>query len=339
MKHATRSRPRPITIADVAREAGVSAATVSRVLNGTTNVSASAREAVETAVQRTGYRANPHARSLVTGRSNSVAVLVTEPQERFFTDPTFAVLLRHLAKDLGAKDLALALIFAANEHERSHAIRFIQGGRLDAVIYVSPHSDEPMAQMLRDCRIPVIVAGERIDETDTFFHVHVDERGGACQAVSHLLARGCTRIATITGPLSSPGGRERLAGFTEAMGDRLDRSLIVEGDYSAESAIQATHTLLNAPIIPDGIFAASDVMAEAAIDVLTQRGLRIGEDIAVIGFDNRAAWTHTDTVLTTIHHPLHEVSHHISLLVERAINGEEPTSITIPTKLVVRQSA
>lgn len=332
-------RVRSVTIDQVAKEAGVSASTVSRVLNGTAKVSPVARSSVEAAVKRTGYRGNPHARSLVTGRSNSVAVLVTEPQERFFTDPTFAVLLRHLAESLGEQDLALVLILASNDRERERAIRFIEGGHVDAVVYVSPHTDEPMAQMLADCGIPVVVAGGRINAKDQFFHVHADDRGGAYLAVQHLLERGCRRIATITGALTSPGGRERLAGFKEALGDYLDEALLAEGDYSVESGVRAMRQLLDLSAPPDGVFVASDLMAEGAIREVTARGLTVGRDIAVVGFDNRAAWMQDTTGLTTIHHPLDEVCQQIAQLLLRAIAGQPPVSVSVPTRLVVRESA
>src|SRR3954451_22795868 len=148
-------RKRP-TIRDVAREAGVSYATVSRVLNGREWVSPDAARAVREAIERTGYTANQHARSLATGRSGSVAFLLTEPQHLLFEDPNFSILLRGVAQALSDRELTLILMIAATPAERHRAVTYLGGGHVDGVLLVSPHSGDPLLDRLVQAEIPIV---------------------------------------------------------------------------------------------------------------------------------------------------------------------------------------
>ncbi|MEU2779436.1 LacI family DNA-binding transcriptional regulator, partial [Streptomyces sp. NPDC007162] len=210
MSSSAGGRRRPPTIHDVAREAGVSRGTVSRVLNGGHYVSPAAQEAVNDAIRRTGYVVNRHARSLITGRSDSVGFLLTEPQERFFEDPNFNVLLSGCTKALAGHDIPLLLMLAGTKDERRRITRYITAGHVDGVLLVSSHSGDPVAEELRQAGVPLVACGKPIGLGSKVGYVAADDRDGARDMVRHLLAVGRRRIGMITGPLDTPGGVERL---------------------------------------------------------------------------------------------------------------------------------
>ncbi|HEY3477748.1 MAG TPA: LacI family DNA-binding transcriptional regulator, partial [Streptomyces sp.] len=170
------NRRRPPTIHDVAREAGISRGTVSRVLNGGHNVSPEALRAVNAAIKKTGYVVNRHARSLVTQRSDSVAFLLTEPQHRFFEDPNFGQLLRGCTTALARHDIPLLLMIAATDEERRRIGRSITSGHVDGVLLVSSHSGNPMVKMLQKAQMPVVACGKPLGQSATPAYVAADDR-------------------------------------------------------------------------------------------------------------------------------------------------------------------
>lgn len=275
------------TIHDVAREAGVSRGTVSRVLNGGHNVSATALEAVNAAIRRTGYVVNRHARSLITGRSDSIGFLLTEPQERFFEDPNFNVLLRGCTQALAAHDIPLLLMIAGDKAERRRISRYITAGHVDGVLLISSHSGSPIAEHLESAGVPVVASGEPLGERRKIAYVAADDRTGAREMVRHPLSLGRRRVATITGPLDTPGGVQRLTGYREelaAAGVPVEERLIAEGDFSRARGEEAMTELLERAPDLDAVFVASDLMAQGALTVLERAGRRVPEDVAVGGF-------------------------------------------------------
>ncbi|BEL02156.1 LacI family DNA-binding transcriptional regulator [Actinoplanes sichuanensis] len=335
------SRKRP-TIRDVAREAGVSYATVSRVLNGRDWVSPEAVRAVRDAISRTGYTANPHARSLATGRSGSIAFLLTEPQHLLFEDPNFSVLLRGVAQALSDRELTLILMIASTQQERSRAIAYLSGGHVDGVLLVSPHSGDPLLRQLVEAEVPIVACGQVLGFEDRISSVSADDWGGGRSAVEHLLAQGCRRIATITGPQDTFGGVFRLRGYTDALmaaGIAVDPAYVVHGDWSRQSGAAGMRSLLDRVPDVDGVFAASDAMAAAALPVLREAGREVPGDVRVVGFDDSGLAATTEPPLTTVRHPLERISEEMVRLLTDVIAGRTPLSITVPTSLVVRASS
>ncbi|MFJ3093268.1 LacI family DNA-binding transcriptional regulator [Streptomyces hydrogenans] len=336
------SRRRPATIHDVAREAGVSRGTVSRVLNGGHYVSPAAKVAVDAAIRRTGYVVNRHARSLITGKSDSVAFLLTEPQERFFEDPNFNVLLRACTQALADRDIPLILMIAGTEDERRRNLRYIEAGHVDGVLLVSSHSGDPVVARLHEAGVPVVACGKPLGQTTRIGYVAADDRDGAREMVRHLHATGRRRIATVTGPLDTPGGVERLAGYREtlaACGLPADDALVVTGDYSRASGAEAARTLLERAPDVDAVFVASDLMAQGVLDALARAGKRVPEDIAVGGFDDSPAALSSQPPLTTIRQPWDRISAEMVRTLLARIAGEDPATVILPTELVVRESA
>lgn len=335
-------RRRPPTIHDVAREAGISRGTVSRVLNGGHNVSPEALRAVNAAIRKTGYVVNRHARSLVTQRSDSVAFLLTEPQHRFFEDPNFNQLLRGCTTALARHDIPLLLMIAATDEERRRIGRYITSGHVDGVLLVSSHSGNPMVKLLQQAQMPVVACGKPLGQAATPAYVAADDRDGARQLVQHLVGSGRRRIATVTGPLDTPGGVERLTGYREVLeeaGLPYDPALVVEGDYSRPGGEAATARLLEQAPDLDAVFVASDLMADGALATLAGAGRRVPEDVAVGGFDDSAIAASTRPALTTVRQPWDRISSEMVRLLLCLVGGEPPASVILPTELVVRDSA
>ncbi|MGW7078141.1 LacI family DNA-binding transcriptional regulator [Streptomyces sp. NPDC054866] len=340
--NATGGRRRPPTIHDVAREAGVSRGTVSRVLNGGHYVSPSAQEAVNAAIRKTGYVVNRHARSLITGRSDSVGFLLTEPQERFFEDPNFNVLLRGCTQALAAHDIPLLLMLAGTPDERRRIMRYITAGHVDGVLLVSSHSGDPVADELRDAGVPLVACGKPIGQASKVSYVAADDRDGARDMVRHLLSLGRRRVGTVTGPLDTPGGVDRLAGYREILteaGIAVDERLVVSGDYSrAGGEAAATRLLDQAPDL-DAVFVASDLMAQGVLTALHRAGRRVPEDIAVGGFDDSPAALTARPELTTVRQPWDRISAEMVRVLLAQLGGEDPAAVILPTELVIRGSA
>jgi DNA-binding LacI/PurR family transcriptional regulator len=335
--NAGRKRP---TIRDVAREAGVSYATVSRVLNGREWVSPEAVRAVRDAISRTGYTANQHARSLATGRSGSIAFLLTEPQHLLFEDPNFAVLLRGVAQALAAHELTLILMIAATPEERTRAMTYLSGGHVDGILLVSPHSGDPLLGRLVNAGVPIVACGQVLGHEATISSVAADEWAGARSAVTHLLAAGCRRIAHIAGPQDTSGGVDRLRGYSDALrahGLPFDESLVAYGDWSHASGAAAMRTLL--PQAPDAIFAASDAMAAGVLPVLRDAGIAVPGQIRLIGFDDSGLAATQHPPLSSVRNPLDRISEEMVRLLTDVIAGRTPLSITVPTTIVLRESS
>ncbi|MDQ0828940.1 DNA-binding LacI/PurR family transcriptional regulator [Streptomyces achromogenes] len=343
MNNGAGGRRRPPTIHDVAREAGVSRGTVSRVLNGGHYVSPAAAEAVNAAIRRTGYVVNRHARSLITGRSDSVGFLLTEPQERFFEDPNFNVLLRGCTQALAAHDVPLLLMLAGTEDERRRITRYITAGHVDGVLLVSSHSGDPIATELREAGVPLVACGKPIGigSHSKVSYVAADDRDGARDMVRHLLAQGRQRIGVVTGPLDTPGGVERLAGYREVLaeaGVNYDDRLVVSGDYSRASGEAGAELLLAQAPELDAVFVASDLMAQGVLTALRRAGRRVPQDVAVGGFDDSPAATAASPSLTTIRQPWDRISSEMVRVLLAQIGGEDPAAVILPTELVRRES-
>jgi DNA-binding LacI/PurR family transcriptional regulator len=337
----TGGRRRPPTIHDVAREAGVSRGTVSRVLNGGHYVSPAAQEAVRAAIRKTGYVVNRHARSLITGRSDSVGFLLTEPQEMLFEDPNFNVLLRSCTQALAAHDIPLLLMLAGTDDERRRITRYITAGHVDGVLLVSSHSADPVAEELHKAGVPLVQCGKPMRPGSKISYVAADDRDGARDMVRHLLSLGRRRIGVVTGPLDSPGGVDRLAGYKEVLADagvEIDERLITSGEYSRAGGEAGAERLLSRAPDLDALFVASDLMAQGALRALRRAGRRVPEDVALGGFDDSAAATESSPALTTIRQPYDRISNEMVRVLLAQIGGEDPAAVILPTELIKRES-
>ena len=339
------TEPRP-TLEAVAARAGVSRATVSRVVNGGDGVREPLVERVRRAVEELGYVPNQAARSLVTRRHDAVAVVIAEPETRVFADPFFALQLRGISKELTAHDSQLVLLLTEGRDDYARVGRYLAGGHVDGALAFSLHLDDPLAGLIHGAGVPTVFGGRPGWGEDTRGAVYVDSdnRGGAREAVRHLVGLGRTRIAHITGPLDQTSAVDRLDGFRDVMVD-ADPRLVVESDFTPVGGERAMRELLERCPEVDAVFAANDLMASGALRVLRDQGRRVPDDVAVIGFDDMLPVAEqTDPPLTTIRQDIEEMGRLMARLLLRGLDRRTaeavlPSSVVLPTTLVRRVSA
>ncbi|MGW4565202.1 LacI family DNA-binding transcriptional regulator [Streptomyces sp. NPDC004561] len=341
------SRP---TLEAVAARAGVSRATVSRVVNGGDGVREPLAERVRRAVEELGYVPNQAARSLVTKRHDAVAVVIAEPETRVFTDPFFALQLRGISKELTAHDNQLVLLLTEGRDDHARVARYLAGGHVDGALVFSLHLDDPLPGLIHDAGVPTVFGGRPgwREGTGTAVYVDSDNRGGARAAVRHLAGLGRTRIAHITGALDQTSAVDRLDGYRDVVGDG-DPGLVVESDFTPAGGEHAMRELLGRFPDVDAVFAANDLTALGALRVLRETGRRVPEDVAVIGFDDMLPLAEqADPPLTTVRQDIEEMGRLMARLLlggapaggraERA--ADTPSSgVVLPTTLIRRASA
>jgi DNA-binding LacI/PurR family transcriptional regulator len=338
-----------VTVEDVALRAGVSRATVSRVVNGSLRVSPEKRRAVEKAVEELRYVPNPAARALMTRRSDSVAVVILESANRLFDDPFFNHLLMGISAGLAADEVQLVLLIAQSGREEERLERYIAAGHVDGAMMIGPRSDDAMPQRLIARGVPIVVSG-RPSGSDgpggmlALSYVDVENREGARAAVAHLVAGGRRRVAAIHGPLDLPSGRDRLNGYREALraaGIRPEAGLERSGEYLPAVAAEEMRAMLNRHPDIDAVFAASDSMAAAVMGVLIDSGRRVPADVAVVGFDDSPVAVSLRPALTTVRQPIAAMGREMARLLMRQINepGGAPSRVIFPTELIVRESS
>ncbi|MFJ1596343.1 LacI family DNA-binding transcriptional regulator [Streptomyces sp. NPDC088261] len=375
MTEDVRAAPAP-TLEDVARAAGVSRATVSRVVNGVRNVDPAIQEAVRQAVAATGYTPNRAARSLVTRRADAIALVVSgaaaddameeagpasagrddggadgDEEEtdggsvsftaRVSADPFFGRVVTGVVNHLRPRGMYPMLMFAGTARARDEVVSYIRQGNTDGALVVSAHAEDPLPSLLTEAGLSAVLYG-RPTRPVRISYVDLAQRDGARLAAERLLERGCRRIVTITGPLEAPVGQDRLTGFRETLARRGRPDVpAVEGRFSQESGEVAMARLLAEHPDLDGVFAANDLMAVGACHVLREHGRRVPEDVAVIGFDDNGVAAACRPPLTTVRQPVEEMAAAmVDLLLERLARPTLPvTSVIYEPTLVVRDSA
>jgi DNA-binding LacI/PurR family transcriptional regulator len=319
------------TLEEVARAAGVSRATASRVVNGSLTVGIEARQSVERAIAESGYVPNRAARSLRTRRSDSVGVVIAEPTGRVFGDPFFAEVLRGISAGLAARQLHLVLVMSQTPEEERWAEGYLtSGGHVDGVILFSLHGDDPLPDHLQSRGIPVVVGGEpperaRVSYVDNDHH-------------------GRTTIATITGPLDMPAGVTRRQAYRDALrtaGRTPDADLEEGGGFTREGGQQAMEALLRRCPDLDAVFAASDLMAAGALSALYAAGRRVPEDVAVVGFDDSLIALSTQPPLSSVRQSMEVMGRELVSVLLQTIEARDHVvrRVVLETELIVRQSS
>lgn len=330
------------TLDEVARLAGVSRATASRAINGGNRVSPAALAAVDAAVQELGYTPNPAARSLVTRRTDSVALVVPEPDERVFTDPFFVHTLRSVNRVLVPRDLQLVLLLARPGGEERRMLRYLRRRHIDGAIVVSHHSGDRLAEHLASLGLPCAFVGRPWTAADRVAYVDTDNVAGARLVTERLIHRGCRRIGTIAGPVDMAAGIDRLEGWRSALRDAgLPDDAIANGDFTERGGEEAAAELLARHADLDGLVVASDLMAVGALRVLAAAGRRVPDDIAVTGYDDLGVAERTDPPLTTIRNPIGEMAEQATRLLLEQVDSDrppQPVRVIFPPTLVVRKS-
>jgi len=327
-----------VTIKDLAREAGVSVATVSRVLNGRASVSAATRERV--LALAAGLRYVPHgaARSLVTTKTSTIGVLLPDIYGEFFSE-----LIRGI--DLAARRHGYHLLVSGSHSDRAEAAAVLQAtrGRVDGLIVMSPEIDGDTLRATLPSSLPIVLLNSpnRDQEYDS---IRIDNYGGAFAMIRHFVEVGYRRIAHVGGPASNHDSRERLRGYREALGAlgaEIDPALEIEADFSEAGGYQAGRRLLAIQPPPRAVFAANDAMAIGVLCALGEAGVRVPEDMALGGFDDIPTARYVAPPLTSVHVSIDTLG---ARALERLLiaidlkNRHERMREVLPTTLVVRAS-
>ncbi|SDY78733.1 LacI family DNA-binding transcriptional regulator [Tessaracoccus flavus] len=330
------------TLEDVARYAGVSRATVSRVVRRDPNVASETVTKVDAAVAELGYVPNGAARSLATGRSNTLAMVVPEPDTRVFSDPFFGLAVAGINAGLAGTDMQLVMVFASRTDRAGAVVDFLLEGRVAGAIIVSHHRSDGLVAASLALPIPTVFLGAPLlppgyDKTP--YYVDTDNYGGARLAAERMVEMGVRRPATVAGPRDMAAALDRLHGWCETLEQAGLEVAVAHGDYTRASGARAAAQLLDADPTIDGIFAASDLMAQGVLDTLRERGIRIGDEVKVIGFDDFEAASQTVPPLTTVVNPAVELGRQATVMVLNLVKGREtPSPVMLPVELHIRAS-
>jgi DNA-binding LacI/PurR family transcriptional regulator len=340
-----RSKKR-VTIKDVAAQASVSYQTVSRVINNQANVTAETRRRVQQAIDDLNFRPNLAARSLALRRSNIIGLIVPYEADYFFRDPNLLAQISSVDAEANARGYNLLLSTAAGSDNGLEAYeRFIRNQVADGALVIETAAGAIGNQLLSQYNYLYVNLGYDLSETRKYF-VHANDRRGACEATQHLLEKGHRRIGIINGPPIGAVGaaQERLTGHLEALtetGLTFDPCLMVYGDYTRPSGQRAAEELLALPNPPTAIFAFNDRMAMGAIWALKKAGLRVPEDMAVVGFDDIPAAADFTPPLTSVRHSGGQTGQVAAQMLFKLIEGEpvDNPEVLLPAELIVRQSS
>jgi DNA-binding LacI/PurR family transcriptional regulator len=343
------------TLEQVARHAGVSRATVSRVVNGATGsgtVAPHLRELVTRAATEMGYVPNRAARALATNQTDTIALVLSEPDSRVFGDPFFAGIVRGVSQELDGTGIQLVLSMAQSTDGLDRVEGFLVSGQVDGVLLISEHGHHRLASSLSRAGVPLVIGGRPLDAGVAVPYVDNDNVGGATLAARHLTALGRSRLGTITGPMDMGAGVDRLVGFEAGLGQAVDPARVEHGDFTEEGGAAAMSRLLDRAPDLDAVFVASDLMALGALSVLRRAGRRVPQDVAVIGFDDISRAAHADPPLTTVRqHADDQGRMMVRLLLARIRPGRAPGEgdalagvgdsdhVILPVALVLRESA
>lgn len=329
----------PSRIKDIAQDAGVSTATVSRVLNKTQSVSEELQARVEASVAKLGYRPNIVARSLRLRRTFVIGMIIPNVSNAYFMDIVRA------AEDVAIESGYAGTICSSDQDltkERRY-VEMLRDRMVDgALIAVADRQASDLSSLVR-AKVPIVLIDRRLDDA-ALDSVTVDTRSGAYSGVQHLVQRGYKRIATIAGPQSVSTGADKLEGYREALRDAglpIDEELICIGDYSDASGYELGRGLLNISHPPQAVLAANNLMTLGLLRAVQERGLRIPHDIGIIGFDDNKWASLLSPPVTFVDQPTYELGKTATELLLARMKGERRPSVehvVLRTRLIVRGS-
>ena len=343
MQHKSRSKlnlPAKVTIDIIANMAGVSTATVSRVLNGTAKVSPELIKSVNKAIAKYNYVPSAAARRLAGGRSGLVVLLLEETNEEFFLNPFWGQVVQGFSSaitDAGMYPILLIHPKSANEDSLFATLR---ASKVDGIAIFSWHRPLKSLEKVLDSDVAVVFGGD-LGGSNKYPYVDVNNVKGGQLATQHLIDSGCKRIVTITGDLRLQSGRDRLEGYEKAIiksGIKLDDNLILHGDYTQSKAEELARYLIQKKIKFDGVFAANDQSAVGVINILLQNGISVPGKVKVIGFDDSPIAARNEPAISTIRQPIRDLGSEVAFSLLEILQGKVAENKLIDVKLIKRTS-
>lgn len=334
------NQKRKVTIREVAREAGVSINTVSRALNGKPDVSEATRRKVLDVTKRLGYRPNKLAKGLRSNKTGTIGVVVTD-----VSNPYFSALVKSVEEAARQHNYSLILQDTNEDPEQEReAILTLLAERVDGVLLTPTQKGKEAIAQLQESGLPFVLLGRRYTHLRTDYVVTDDVSGGFL-ATEHLIRLKRERIAIITGPLCISSAKERLQGYMKAFaqyGIEVDESLVVKADaITAADGYRTMQALLRRPPYPTAVFAYSDFVAFGVMKAIREAGLRIPQDVAVVGYDDVEFCSYLETPLSSVRIPKEELGKTAAEgLIRKLTEGaEDPLKVSLPVSLIVRTSS
>lgn len=329
-----------LTLNDIAKLAGVSPATVSRVINNYPHITPEVRERVHAIILDTGFRPNKLAQSLASKYTGMIGLVIPHETTAIMTNPYFLHLINSITSAINQNDLTLVLfLFHSMDEEDRIAQSIFNTNLIDGVIITADRREDSFVEQLIDHDIPVVFVGKPEPGIDVPF-VNVDNVRGGYMATEYLIRGGRRRIGAITARYNT-AGEDRYEGYRQALaahGIAYDENLVAEGDFTYDSGHTAMQQLL--PLAPDAVFVSSDQMALAAQRAIRGAGLRIPDDIAIVGFDDLPLALLAEPPLTTIRQPIDQLGPVAVALLQQVImfGPQHVQSRVLPVELVVRST-
>ena len=326
---------RVVTLEDVAKMAGVSRATVSRVVNGVRNVDVRIQESVQRAIMMTGYSPNRAARSLVTRRTDAVALVLAGSSGDVFTDPFFGRVVSGVVGFLRERNTHALLMLADDRRTQMDVVHRVKHGDVDGALVITTDPGDRMPELLNLSELPAVGFSRT---TSPLPYVDLHHRRGGQLAARHLVERGCRRLATISGPWHVPASQDRILGFRDIAGDRVPNE---RGNFTMASGEGAMQRLLDEYPDIDGVFVANDLMAQGAMVVLHTYRRQVPASVAVVGFDDSSAALAARPKLTTVRQPVEEMGAAMAkMLLDQVANpGAKVENVMFEPELVIRDSS
>ncbi|GAB4413881.1 MAG: LacI family DNA-binding transcriptional regulator [Anaerolineae bacterium] len=329
-----------VTLKTIAQEAGLSITTVSRALAGYDDVNEETRQRVIAIARRLGYQPNLAARHLRSKQTHTIGMVI--PLTSYFSDPFFMELLSGVGRQ--AAEYGYDLLLSAQQPGEEELIayrRMVASSRIDGVIVARVWKDDPRIAFLREAQHPFVAFGRSGD--GDYPYIDVDGLSGMRQLVRHLVERGHRRIALILSPANLVFTAVRYEGYAQGLAEAglpIRQDYLVEADLSQEDGCAAAHRLLTLPDPPTAIIACNDTMAIGAMEAARERGLKVGRDLAIAGFDDIPTAAHTDPPLTTVRQPIYDIGRRALDMLIRVIRHEplEEPHVLLNPELVVRAS-
>jgi len=331
-----------VSLSDVAHMARVSVSTASLALRSEERVAADTRRRVLDAARKLNYVPDELGRSMRYGRTNTLGVVIPQTTEHIFSHPYFTEVIGGVTEVAVAAGYTILLSVSSHDESADAYLHLLESRRVDGVVLLAVPLEDRNALRVAASGLPVVFLGDWSHHPNVH-SVSIDDRAAAMTVVEHLIARGCQRIAHLTGKHGHASAAAREEGYRVALaaaGRFLDTSLIAPGDFSAESGRAAMASLLDKGSRPDAVFAASDEMAFGALQALHEHGLQAPNQVALAGFDDIALAAMMSPPLTTVHHPMRAMGRAAGQILFDQIQGTvaSPVRQIFPTHLVVRAS-